>query len=157
MREPAWPSPATVNSRRAWVPVLRPVRRLQDWCESNGTDGTNELSLVAALDKSALPIKRVVDQVRSPKTARVIIGPEGDFTPDELQLIIAQGFTPITLGPLTLRAETASIAALAVLTAELSTELCALSTEHFLPPPCPTASPTKKPRSTGSMAPSSSG
>ena len=80
------------------------------------------MTLVAALDKGATPIKRVVNQAHAPTTARLIIGPEGDFTPDELQHIISQGFTPITLGPLTLRAETASIAALAILTAELSTE-----------------------------------
>lgn len=115
---------ACKQSRRAWVPGLHPVRRLDEWCGADGANWANQadLSLVAALDKSALPIKRVVNQVHIPKTARLIIGPEGDFTPAELQHIIAQGFTPITLGPLTLRAETASISALAILTAELSTE-----------------------------------
>ena len=109
---------ACKQSRRSWVPVLHPVCRLHDWCVTNEK---NDLSLVAALDKCALPIKSVLKLAHSPKTARLIIGPEGDFTPDELQHIIAQGFTPITLGPLTLRAETASIAALAILSAELST------------------------------------
>lgn len=109
---------ASKQSRRAWVPVLHPARRLEDWC---GTDGSNrtpetDLSLVAALGGSALPIKLAVNQAHAPKTARLIIGPEGDFTPVELQHVISKGFTPINLGPLTLRAETASIAALAILT-----------------------------------------
>ena len=113
---------ACKQSRRAWVPVLHPVRRLDEWCGADGTNRTNQadLSFVAALDKSALPIKRVVNQAHAPKTARLIIGPEGDFTPAELQQIIARGFTPVCLGPLTLRAETASIAALAILTDLLS-------------------------------------
>ncbi len=113
---------ACKQSRRAWMPTLDPVRRLNEWCETKETHEGNDLSLVAALGGSAVPIKRAVNQANAPKTARLLIGPEGDFTPDELQHIIAQGFTPITLGPLTLRAETAAISALAILAAELGTE-----------------------------------
>lgn len=47
--------------------------------------------------------------------ACLVIGPEGDFTADEEALAQAQGFIPVTLGPLILRAETAAISALAVL------------------------------------------
>jgi 16S rRNA (uracil1498-N3)-methyltransferase len=110
---------ACKQSRRSWLPVLHPACRLEDWCEKSTKA---DLSLVAALDKSALPIKRVVNQTHTARTALLLIGPEGDFTPDELQHVISQGFTPVTLGQLTLRAETASISALAILTAELSTE-----------------------------------
>ena len=110
---------ACKQSRRAWVPVLNPVRRLHDWCDMSAK---TELSLVASLGEYAMPIKTAVRQSSKPTTARLIIGPEGDFTPDELQYIVTQGFTPITLGPLTLRAETAALAALAILTAELITD-----------------------------------
>ena len=44
-----------------------------------------------------------------------LIGPEGDFTPGELKLAVEHGAVPITLGPLTLRSETAAAALLAVL------------------------------------------
>lgn len=108
---------ACKQSRRAWVPELHPVRRLHDWCDMSAK---TDLSLVAALDKSAVPIKRAVNQAHAPTTVRLIIGPEGDFTPEELQHIIADGFTPITLGSLTLRAETASIAGIAILGEELA-------------------------------------
>lgn len=47
--------------------------------------------------------------------ACLVIGPEGDFTAAEEGLAQAQGFIPVTLGPLILRAETAAISALAVL------------------------------------------
>ena len=57
---------------------------------------------------------------RTPRTAGVWIGPEGDFTLSELQVIEAAGAKPITLGPLTLRVETAAIYCLSFLNYELS-------------------------------------
>lgn len=41
----------------------------------------------------------------------VLIGPEGDFTPDEVALAIRNGFTPVHLGTSRLRTETAGIVA----------------------------------------------
>jgi 16S rRNA (uracil1498-N3)-methyltransferase len=48
-----------------------------------------------------------------------LIGPEGDFTPEEEALAQQRGFQPVTLGPLILRAETAAITTLAILAHEL--------------------------------------
>lgn len=47
--------------------------------------------------------------------AHVAIGPEGDFSSLEERALIEAGFQPMTLGPLTLRCETAAIAALAAI------------------------------------------
>ena len=72
--------------------------------------------LIAALDED----QRTLDDVLGGLTAddiAIAIGPEGDFTSDELQLASDNGFQPVTLGPLILRAETAAITALARLTA----------------------------------------
>lgn len=46
----------------------------------------------------------------------IAIGPEGDFTPEELSLALDHDFKPVTLGPLILRAETAAVVALSRLT-----------------------------------------
>lgn len=43
----------------------------------------------------------------------LLIGPEGDFTPDEVNLLIENGYKPVSLGPHRLRTETAAIAAAA--------------------------------------------
>jgi 16S rRNA (uracil1498-N3)-methyltransferase len=43
----------------------------------------------------------------------VLIGPEGGFTEEEIGTALRAGFVPMTLGPRTLRAETAAVAALA--------------------------------------------
>lgn len=39
----------------------------------------------------------------------VLIGPEGDFTPEEMAEAVAAGYTPVLLGPNRLRAETAAL------------------------------------------------
>jgi 16S rRNA (uracil1498-N3)-methyltransferase len=48
-------------------------------------------------------------------THYVLIGPEGDFTPEEIQLAIANQFQPVTLGETRLRTETAGLLACAIL------------------------------------------
>ena len=46
-----------------------------------------------------------------PGTAvRVLIGPEGDFSPEEVSLAIQQGYVPVSLGEQRLRTETAALA-----------------------------------------------
>jgi 16S rRNA (uracil1498-N3)-methyltransferase len=47
----------------------------------------------------------------------VVIGPEGGLTPTESDRLRAAGYHPVTLGPFTLRFETAAIAAAAVVAA----------------------------------------
>jgi len=47
----------------------------------------------------------------------VLIGPEGDFTPAEIELALSRGVRPVTLGASRLRTETAALAA--VFTAQL--------------------------------------
>ena len=45
------------------------------------------------------------------KDALVLIGPEGDFSPEEVKLAVDKGFKPISLGKSRLRTETAGIVA----------------------------------------------
>jgi 16S rRNA (uracil1498-N3)-methyltransferase len=59
------------------------------------------------------------EKKRHPKTVCVWIGPEGDFTPAEMNMARVSGALPITLGRLVLRSETAAIYALSVLNYEL--------------------------------------
>ena len=49
------------------------------------------------------------------------IGPEGGWTPEEMSFFTQHAWTPVTLGPRILRAETAAIAAIAIATAHLIT------------------------------------
>lgn len=47
----------------------------------------------------------------------IVIGPEGGFTDDEMAQAVAHGLAPVHLGPRVLRADTAVIAALAIVAA----------------------------------------
>ena len=53
-----------------------------------------------------------ISQVSKPgQNYLILIGPEGDFTPNEIQLALQNDFKPLTLGNTRLRTETAALAA----------------------------------------------
>ena len=87
-----------------------------------------DLVLVASLQPERYHPKQVLGKFQQkngtpPKTVGVWVGPEGDFTPDELKLIINAGAVPISLGRLVLRVETAAVYCLSVLNYELNSGL----------------------------------
>ncbi|MGH7198779.1 MAG: 16S rRNA (uracil(1498)-N(3))-methyltransferase [Candidatus Omnitrophota bacterium] len=53
--------------------------------------------------------------VSGAKRILALIGPEGDFTPEEVKLACSRGAAPVSLGPLVLRSETAALYLLSVL------------------------------------------
>ncbi|MDR0937872.1 MAG: 16S rRNA (uracil(1498)-N(3))-methyltransferase [Mediterranea sp.] len=59
-------------------------------------------------DGGKLPLK---DALRPGEDALVLIGPEGDFSEDEVRRATARGFVPISLGSSRLRTETAALVA----------------------------------------------
>jgi|SRR5690606_20505290 len=95
---------AMKQSQRTWLPRLDELTKLTElkadapqrffgWCEG---------------EHEALPV--AYDPAQD---AVLLIGPEGDFTPEEATTLIAQGFQAVSLGSARLRTETAAIAACA--------------------------------------------
>ena len=83
-----------------------------------------DLKLIASLQPGAHSLKTVIAGFRSannrlPHKVLWLIGPEGDFTPAELNHAKTCGFEFVTLGPLVLRCETAATYALSILSYEL--------------------------------------
>ena len=77
---------------------------------------TETLRLVPALTGRTRPLAVALARWGQPlREARVLTGPEGDFTEAEVARAVAAGFEAVSLGPLVLRAETASLSVLAVL------------------------------------------
>ena len=70
------------------------------------------LPLVAALTPSAGEMDEYFGRDRRP--VQIWVGPEGDFTPQEVEKLEWAGVHPITLGPLVLRCDTAAVCALAL-------------------------------------------
>ncbi len=85
-----------------------------------GHVGKSSLALVGV--EGAPPIFEVLQQetdrleeMERPgsKAGLLLVGPEGDFTPEELQGLVDAGARPVGLGPNRLRVETAAMAMLA--------------------------------------------
>jgi 16S rRNA (uracil1498-N3)-methyltransferase len=65
----------------------------------------SENKLVAALVDGATPLAAEI----KPTSTAFAVGPEGDFTLDEYELLFQFGFKPVSLGNLVLRSETAAL------------------------------------------------
>ena len=85
---------------------------LDGWCKLRGDAGEGGGSV-------ALPIKEVLSRAAKERPVALLVGPEGGFTAPELDLADRAGFTPVGLGPRTLRAETAAIAIISIVQYEL--------------------------------------
>ncbi len=71
---------------------------------------TKQYNHVFVCHKTGEPLAKVYDDCES---VLIIVGPEGDFTPAELEAVKEAGCTLASLGPTILRTETAGIAAVA--------------------------------------------
>ena len=89
------------------VPTVHPVQPLADWLASQSQPG-----LVLSLRGASQPIAAVA----ADRPLTLLSGPEGGFAPGEEEAAFARGWTAVHLGPRVLRAETAPLAALSVLT-----------------------------------------
>jgi 16S rRNA (uracil1498-N3)-methyltransferase len=103
-----------------WLPTLDAPTAPRTCLESGSA---LELALLASLESSLHPRrcfeKFWEDHGRFPDSLGLWIGPEGDFTPDELEMITASGAHPVSFGSRVLRAETAAVYGLSILNYEL--------------------------------------
>ncbi len=68
---------------------------------------------IAYCDKS-IPRREFAHEYCPDRDALIMIGPEGDFSPEEIEKALAAGFVPISLGDSRLRTETAAVMACAM-------------------------------------------
>jgi len=99
---------AMIQSQQTWLPVLTEPIPFQQFIEQAAASQKLIAHCEALQKKSIKSIEPSNDLV-------LLIGPEGDFAPTEIEAAIAKDFTPIDLGPTRLRTETAGIFALSVL------------------------------------------
>jgi len=97
---------AMKQSQQDWLPSLLPLTPFMDFLKQ----AEGPLLLAHCRDGEKLPINKSVT-----KNCWMIIGPEGDFTAEEVQAALDRDATPVTLGSNRLRTETAGIFALSAL------------------------------------------
>ena len=99
---------AMKQSLRDYKPVLNPITRFDEFILQE-KEGAGFIAHCAEGEKSEF--KRVVQPDHS---LTLLIGPEGDFSPDEISCALQRGYSPVSLGSNRLRTETAGIVACAI-------------------------------------------
>lgn len=103
---------AAEQSRRAYLPVIHQVVSFKEACKQTHQpalifwEGEKAQNLTATL-------KNALFQKASMLT--VFVGPEGGFTPTEIELARQHGIVPVGLGSRILRAETAGLVAISAI------------------------------------------
>ena len=98
---------ACEQSGRSIVPTVQPIVSFSDYLRQMPP----ELHLMMSLRRATT----LRDITPAPQTLRLMIGPEGGWTPAEEQAALAAGVQTITLGKRVLRTETAAMAAMAAM------------------------------------------
>ena len=100
---------AMKQSQKATLPVLNGMTTLRNLIE-RGFDGDKFIAHCEPGSKVLLQ-----DAVIPGHDSLVLIGPEGDFSPAEIEMALKAGFRPISLGPSRLRTETAALVAVHIM------------------------------------------
>jgi 16S rRNA (uracil1498-N3)-methyltransferase len=95
---------AAKQSVKAYFPKIHELIRFEDWIMDRNI-GSGLIAHCMEGEK-----QEIWNAKLSSKTC-ILIGPEGDFTRDELEIAQNKGFQPVTLGNYRLRTETAGVVA----------------------------------------------
>ena len=99
-----------LQSKQAWLPVLHPPTPFTHVVETTSYN----TKLIAHCGED---MRKPVNVFSNQPSVQILIGPEGDFSSNEIELALQKSFQPVTLGATRLRTETAGIVAAAMLCA----------------------------------------
>lgn len=99
---------AMIQSQQTWLPVLTEPITFKEFIAK----ATASQKLIAHCEPLS---KTLIKSIKPSDDLLLLIGPEGDFAPLEIEAAIANDYIPIDLGPTRLRTETAGIFALSCL------------------------------------------
>lgn len=94
---------AVKQSLQAYIPQVNPVRRFEDFVKDAGAD----IKLIAHCAEAQKTSMAALDLKE--RSVLILIGPEGDFSPEEIALAEQAGFRSLHLGENRLRTETAGL------------------------------------------------
>ena len=106
---------ATKQSLKAALPAIGEPERVKAFLQRTEAHPEALRLMAYCFEEEAHPRISIQDARRgyTGTDVTVLIGPEGDFSPEEARLAIERGFRPVHLGPARLRTETAALAAAA--------------------------------------------
>jgi 16S rRNA (uracil1498-N3)-methyltransferase len=97
---------AMKQSLKAYLPKLNPMTDLRSYLENADKEVQHFVAHLESGEK-----KHLKDAIEKKGKRCILIGPEGDFSPAEIELALKNKYSPVTLGPSRLRTETAGIIA----------------------------------------------
>lgn len=98
---------AMKQSLKAYLPKLNPALSFKQFLKDIPRDGVQK-AIAHCVDSD----KKYLNQVfEAGQHYIIMIGPEGDFSAEEIDLALMAGFQPVSLGEARLRTETAALAA----------------------------------------------
>ena len=101
---------AMKQSLHTILPAINPAVTLRDWLNSQiNTLTHSHIQKFIAHCEAGKPRTPLHDALKPGMDAVVLIGPEGDFSEEEIALALECGFQPVSLGPSRLRTETAAL------------------------------------------------
>jgi 16S rRNA (uracil1498-N3)-methyltransferase len=109
LRKMRWEKIALSSSQQSQRNILPMIEPIKDIKEVLTQAGDFDLKLIPTLMGERKSLRKILAKAK-PKNILVLIGPEGDFTAEEVDLAIKSGCIPVSLGDLVLRVETAAIA-----------------------------------------------
>ena len=107
---------AAKQSLKGAIPVLRDAVSVKQFIkECAAAEGVKLIAYCGEQEKVTLAqaVQKAVAANPGAPRITILIGPEGDFSPAEVEAAIGSGFSPLTLGDSRLRTETAAVAAVA--------------------------------------------
>jgi 16S rRNA (uracil1498-N3)-methyltransferase len=99
--------------RRAVVPRILDIQPLAGWLAAPSSDLRLLLMEPAAAGRAEPSMRAVLDRA-TPASVALVVGPEGGWTAEERDAMVAAGCRTVTLGGLTLRADAVPLAAIAI-------------------------------------------
>ena len=100
---------AVKQSRKAWKPLLNDLQPFESFVNRPRKGAKYIAHCYAEIDKKDLYGELL--QLNGDEEVTILIGPEGDFSIDEVRLAMSKGYIPVSLGQSRLRTETAALAA----------------------------------------------
>ncbi len=100
---------AVKQSRKAWKPLLNDLQPFESFVNRPRKGAKYIAHCYAEIDKKDLYGELL--QLNGDEEVTILIGPEGDFSIDEVHLAMSKGYVPVSLGQSRLRTETAALVA----------------------------------------------
>lgn len=101
---------AAKQCQRKTVPHIQEITELKNFLQSIPSSA---LALIPCLAGQRKTLFEIFKHRKLPEQIIILIGPEGDFTDEELALALKSGCQPVTLGPTVLKVDTAALATVA--------------------------------------------